>query len=196
MNFPEYFKVIVRDLASPKNINSLNKEVVSYFERMFVSEVERSLAQEPTEVQTWVNILRTLVNRGVTLENAKSVLSQGEYNFLIQNVVNKQAEFESILKKRTEYDKIIKEFDVFYIDSTSKVKIDQAPSFIDKILFKDNSRIEIYTNNVPSVWLVDEEPYSKVGFSFTQRLANVFQNYVDAWNSAPFSRYYIHHLVA
>ncbi|HPZ66406.1 MAG TPA: ABC transporter permease subunit [Defluviitoga tunisiensis] len=191
MNFPEYFKVIVRDLASPKNINSLNKEVVSYFERMFVSEVERSLAQEPTEVQTWVNILRTLVNRGVTLENAKSVLSQGEYNFLIQNVVNKQAEFESILKKRTEYDKIIKEFDVFYIDSTSKVKIDQAPSFIDKILFKDNSRIEIYTNNVPSVWLVDEEPYSKVGFSFTQRLANVFQNYVDAWNSAPFSRYYI-----
>ena len=76
MNFPEYFKVIVRDLASPKNINSLNKEVVSYFERMFVSEVEHSLAQEPTEVQTWVNILRTLVNRGVTLENAKSVLSR------------------------------------------------------------------------------------------------------------------------
>ena len=189
--FPEYFKVIVKEIASPKNINSLNKEVVSYFERMFINEVEQNLAQEPTDVQTWVNILRTIVNKGASLESAKSVLTSNEYNFLIQKVVNKQEEFESILKKRVEYDKIIKEFDVFYIDSTSKVKIDQAPSFIDKILFKDNSRIEIYTNNVPSIWLADEEPYSKVEYAFSQRVANVFQNYVDAWNSAPFSRYYI-----
>ena len=189
--FPEYFKVIVKEIASPKNINSLNKEVVSYFERMFINEVEQNLAQEPTDVQTWVNILRTIVNKGASLESAKSVLTSNEYNFLIQKVVNKQEEFESILKKRVEYDKIIKEFDAFYIDSTSKVKIDQAPSFIDKILFKDNSRIEIYTNNVPSIWLVDEQPYSKVEYAFSQRVANVFQNYVDAWNSAPFSRYYI-----
>jgi multiple sugar transport system permease protein len=189
--FPEYFKVIVKEIASPKNINSLNKEVVSYFERMFINEVEQNLAQEPTDLQTWVNILRTIVNKGASLESAKSVLTSNQYNFLIQKVVNKQEEFESILKKRVEYDKIIKEFDVFYIDSTSKVKIDQAPSFIDKILFKDNSRIEIYTNNVPSIWLVDEQPYSKVEYAFSQRVANVFQNYVDAWNSAPFSRYYI-----
>lgn len=190
-DFPEYFKVIVKDIATQKNINSLNKEVVSYFEKTFITDVENSLARDSSEIQTWVNILRTLANKGASLENAKSVLSTSDYNFLMQNIGGKEEEFQTVLKKRIEYDKILREFDVFYIDSTSKAKIDQAPFFVDKILFKNNSRIEIYTNNIPSIWLIDEEPYSKVGYTFSQTLANIFQNYVDAWNSAPFSRYYI-----
>ncbi|RAO98886.1 ABC transporter permease [Petrotoga sp. 9PW.55.5.1] len=73
----------------------------------------------------------------------------------------------------------------------SKVNIVEAPSFIDYILYKNDSTIEIYTNNVPAIWLLDETPNANVGYSFGQVLANIFQNYVDAWNAAPFSKYYL-----
>lgn len=98
-DFPEYFKVIVKDIATQKNINSLNKEVVSYFEKTFITDVENSLARDSFEIQTWVNILRTLANKGASLENAKSVLSTSDYNFLMQNIGGKEEEFQTVLKK-------------------------------------------------------------------------------------------------
>jgi len=51
--------------------------------------------------------------------------------------------------------------------------------------------IEILLEGVPSVFLSDEPIDSvKLKFSFSEVLANIFQNYVDAWNAAPFPRYY------
>jgi multiple sugar transport system permease protein len=58
-------------------------------------------------------------------------------------------------------------------------------------LYKENSKIEIYFNGIISSWLLDEEPVSSVEFTFSEVLKNIFQNYVTAWNAAPFSQYYI-----
>ena len=189
--YPESFKQIVISLADEKNIDNLNQEVVSYLENDFVNDVSNSLLEDPRNLSIYTNIIRTLSQNQVTLEQAKTVLSESDYNFLVENIQGKEEEFERILEKRKEYDKILKDFDRFFLDTISNATIVSAPPFVDKILYKNNSNVELYTVNVPSIWLLDDVPSGKVEYSFNQVLGNIFQNYVDAWNGAPFSRYYI-----
>ncbi|PLV59311.1 carbohydrate ABC transporter permease [Thermotoga sp. KOL6] len=78
-----------------------------------------------------------------------------------------------------------------YEDAMSSWKIIEAPDFVKEVRVKDGEVIEILLEGVPSVFLSDEPIDSvKLRFSFTEMLANLFQNYVDAWNAAPFPRYY------
>lgn len=189
--FPEEFKQIVIREANKQNIENLNAEIVSLLENDIIDDIAQNLVQRPSELSIYINIIRTLSNKNTPLEDAQKALSQSDYNFLIQNISNKESELNRILEKRKEYDKILKDFDKFFLNTISKVNIVEAPSFIDYILYKNDSTIEIYTNNVPAIWLLDETPNANVGYSFGQVLANIFQNYVDAWNAAPFSKYYL-----
>lgn len=189
--FPEEFKQIVIREANKQNIENLNAEIVSLLENDIIDDIAQNLVQRPSELSIYINIIRTLSNKNTPLEDAQKALSQSDYNFLIQNISNKESELNRILEKRKEYDKILTDFDKFFLNTISKVNIVEAPSFIDYILYKNDSTIEIYTNNVPAIWLLDETPNAKVAYSFGQVLANIFQNYVDAWNAAPFSRYYL-----
>lgn len=189
--FPEEFKQIVIREANKQNIENLNAEIVSLLENDIIDDIAQNLVQRPSELSIYINIIRTLSNKNTPLEDAQKALSQSDYNFLIQNISNKESELNRILEKRKEYDKILKDFDKFFLNTISKVNIVEAPSFIDYILYKNDLTIEIYTNNVPAIWLLDETPNANVGYSFGQVLANIFQNYVDAWNAAPFSKYYL-----
>lgn len=189
--FPEEFKQIVIREANKQNIENLNAEIVSLLENDIIDDIAQNLVQRPSELSIYINIIRTLSNKNTPLEDAQKALSQSDYNFLIQNISNKESELNRILEKRKEYDKILTDFDKFFLNTISKVNIVEAPSFIDYILYKNDSTIEIYTNNVPAIWLLDETPNANVGYSFGQVLANIFQNYVDAWNAAPFSKYYL-----
>ncbi|AAD35683.1 sugar ABC transporter, permease protein [Thermotoga maritima MSB8] len=73
----------------------------------------------------------------------------------------------------------------------SSWKIVDAPDFVKEVRVKGGEVIEILLEGVPSVFLSDETIDSvKLKFSFSEVLANIFQNYVDAWNAAPFPRYY------
>jgi len=189
--FPEPFKEIVISLANERNIDNLNQEVVGYLENDFVNDVNNSLIEDPKNLSRYTQIIRKLSENQSTLQQAQKILSDSDYNFLIEHIQGKEEEFERILEKRKEYDTILKGFDKFFIDSISKANIVEAPSFIDKILYKNNSNIELYTVDVPSIWLLDDMPSGKVEYSFNQLFGNIFQNYVDAWNGAPFSRYYI-----
>jgi multiple sugar transport system permease protein len=189
--FPEEFKQIVIREANKQNIENLNAEIVSLLENDIIDDIAQNLVQRPSELSIYINIIRTLSNKNIPLEDAQKALSQSDYNFLIQNISSKESELNRILEKRKEYDKILRDFDKFFLNTISKVNIVEAPSFIDYILYKNDSTIEIYTNNVPAIWLLDETPNANVGYSFGQVLANIFQNYVDAWNAAPFSKYYL-----
>lgn len=78
-----------------------------------------------------------------------------------------------------------------YEDTMSSWKIVDAPDFVKEVRVKGGEVIEILLEGVPSVFLSDETIDSvKLKFSFSEVLANIFQNYVDAWNAAPFPRYY------
>nr|WP_231555919.1 carbohydrate ABC transporter permease [Thermotoga neapolitana] len=78
-----------------------------------------------------------------------------------------------------------------YEDAMSSWKIVDAPDFVKEVRVKNGEVIEILLEGVPAVFLSDEPIKSvKLRFSFREVLANIFQNYVDAWNAAPFPRYY------
>jgi len=78
-----------------------------------------------------------------------------------------------------------------YEDAMSSWKIVDAPDFVKEVRVKGGEVIEVLLEGVPSVFLSDEPIDSvKLRFSFSEVLANIFQNYVDAWNAAPFPRYY------
>ncbi|PNR94176.1 carbohydrate ABC transporter permease [Petrotoga sp. 9PWA.NaAc.5.4] len=194
-NFSSSFINTVKDLASPNNIDALNHEIISYFERDILDDIENLLVKDPRELSTYYNIIRTLASRNVPLEEASKVLSSNDYQFLINNITGKEDNFSTILEKKKEYDRIINEFNKFYLDSIARAILIESPDFIDKILFKNNSKIEIFTKNIPAIWLIDEKPQGEVNFTFGEVLLNTFQNYSDAWNAAPFSRYYINTII-
>ncbi len=70
-------------------------------------------------------------------------------------------------------------------------KIVKAPDFVNRVMIKGGKNIQIELDNVSPVYFVDDN-LSKVQLNFTpsEAFKNIFQNYVDAWNAAPFGRYY------
>jgi multiple sugar transport system permease protein len=99
---------------------------------------------------------------------------------------------EALLKETWEDQKSILKFTNIYNSVYYTMKILKAPSIVSKVeYFPTNGKIKIYFKNVNSVWFFNADVHVKANFSFSQIWANIFQNYVDAWNAAPFARYYL-----
>ncbi len=110
--------------------------------------------------------------------------------YLSKNTENKDA-VEQLLSKTWEDQKAIWNFTNVYNDVYYTMKILKAPSIVKKVeYFPANGKIKIYFKNLNSVWFFNANIHVKATFSFSQIWANLFQNYVDAWNAAPFARYY------
>ena len=70
-------------------------------------------------------------------------------------------------------------------------RVVSAPSFVKDVLVKEGKTIEILLEDVHPVYFVDDGIRTvHVKFSPSDVFKNVFQNYVEAWNAAPFGRYY------
>ncbi len=70
-------------------------------------------------------------------------------------------------------------------------RVVSAPSFVKDVLVKEGKTIEILLEDVHPVYFVDDGIRTvHVKFSTSDVFKNVFQNYVEAWNAAPFGRYY------
>ncbi len=85
----------------------------------------------------------------------------------------------------------ISELRRIYSRSLSVMKIISAPEFVKEVRFKQNQNIEIELNNIHPIYLEDETYELMVDFNWKQVWANIFHNYVTAWKSAPFGRYYL-----
>ncbi|SHH22805.1 carbohydrate ABC transporter permease [Thermosipho atlanticus] len=78
-----------------------------------------------------------------------------------------------------------------YNNSLNAWKIVEAPSFVKAVRVKNGEVIEVELEGVSPIYLSDNSIKKvSLSFSFGETLANIFQNYVDAWRSAPFGRYY------
>ncbi|WP_448378691.1 ABC transporter permease subunit [Fervidobacterium sp.] len=70
-------------------------------------------------------------------------------------------------------------------------RVVSAPSFVKDVLVKEGKTIEVLLEDVHPVYFVDDGIKTvHVKFSAGDVFKNVFQNYVNAWNAAPFGRYY------
>ncbi len=82
-----------------------------------------------------------------------------------------------------------------YNDSLSELELLRAPSIVEGVRVRDGKVIEVVLEDVSPVYMEDEKYRVAVFFSPTEIIANVFQNYVDAWHAAPFGRYYLNTVI-
>lgn len=82
-----------------------------------------------------------------------------------------------------------------YSDTVSELKLISAPSKITAVRIRGLENLEIVFDGIDKVFFEDEKYLVKAKFSFGEIFANIFQNYVDAWKSAPFARYYMNTVI-
>ncbi|PLV56726.1 ABC transporter permease subunit [Thermotoga sp. SG1] len=141
-----------------------------------------TLAQESgIEAESFSQMLEemnTRLSESSTYKILKSKLSQLNLSEDLLNAVAQYLKDVALLRKA-------------YEDAMSSWKIVEAPDFVKEVRVKNGEVVEILLDSVPAIFLSDESVNSvKLRFSFREVLANIFQNYVDAWNAAPFPRYY------
>ncbi len=79
-----------------------------------------------------------------------------------------------------------------YNNTYYTMKIIKAPSIVSNIqYFPSNGSVKIFLKNINSVWFITLPVKVSVHFTISEIFENLFEAYVQAWNAAPFARYYI-----
>ncbi|OAA30097.1 ABC transporter permease [Kosmotoga arenicorallina S304] len=105
--------------------------------------------------------------------------------------------FSALIKRRWVETNWIGDFSKLHSDIFSELDLVKKPSQVLKVFYRGRATksgrksFEIKFDGVPAVWFKDDLVYGKAEFTFLETFANFWQNYVDAWNAAPFGRYYL-----
>ena len=101
----------------------------------------------------------------------------------------------SIIYERWKQIDWIGEFSKIFSDSMGELDLSEKPEIVDKVYYRgrlsdSNKSFEIVFKDISAVWFKDDVSYGKVNYTFGEVFLNFWQNYADAWNAAPFGRYY------
>jgi multiple sugar transport system permease protein len=101
----------------------------------------------------------------------------------------------SIIYERWKQIDWIGEFSKLFSDSMGELDLSEKPEIVDKVYYRgrlsdSNKSFEIVFKDISAVWFKDDVSYGRVNYTLGEVFLNFFQNYVDAWNAAPFGRYY------
>ncbi len=114
------------------------------------------------------------------------------HKFFSSSYGEKSSKLESFLSTLWNDQRVLTKLTNLFNNVYYTMKILRAPSIVSKVqYFPKNGKIKIFLDNINSVWFSDAKVTVKVHFNFLQVIENLFQNYVDAWNAAPFARYYL-----
>ncbi len=117
--------------------------------------------------------------------NSMDDVSLLEYENVIKIFENVNTFFEESKDKKLSGD-----IRVEFIPNSHKMRIIHAPSIVESV-YQDGNEIKIKFKDISFVWFINSRVKLTAHYNFWQVLANLFQNYVSAWKSAPFGRYYI-----
>ncbi len=125
------------------------------------------------------------------LENALSVTANSNVKTEILKYLNDiklYLDFDQFYKsqKQTKLDQPI---ELAFIPKSNQLKIVKAPSIVQSA-YTAGDQIYITFKNTSFVWFLNDNVSVKANYNFWEVLANFFDNYVSAWNSAPFGIYY------
>ncbi len=101
------------------------------------------------------------------------------------------AKINRLIVKRYEDSKFVKYYSSLYTKISSSMEIIKAPEIVKDVRYKNRRSVEIVFDSVNPIWFWDENPELKVDYSVSEWLANLFQNYVNAWETGKyFGNYY------
>ncbi|SHE70210.1 carbohydrate ABC transporter membrane protein 2, CUT1 family [Marinitoga hydrogenitolerans DSM 16785] len=187
-DIPDKFKKAIDENV---DVFKIKDNFVLNLEHDFNNLVLEKLKINSEDLSRTLMIIRSLSKINiVNLDNVDKYLNIFDAEFIKEKNIDKSILLELSSLRKT-YNNILEKFNKLYSDSISIVKIIDAPDFIDKIYYRNYSNIEIHFKNVYALWFLDDQPTMKAKFSTSEIFANVFENYVEAWNAAPFSKYYI-----
>ncbi|HQC39599.1 MAG TPA: carbohydrate ABC transporter permease, partial [Petrotogaceae bacterium] len=190
-DFPDFFKDEVSRLLTKDNILEIKDIVILQMEKEMSDNIRIKLSSQPSDLSACISLVRDIAKLSPDENEFENYLGENELKLYESFDDNKKEDLFELAQKRREYDSIFSRFGKFYADSVSTADILQAPSFVKTIRYKNNSIIEIITDNVLSTWFLEEKPLVKATFTFGEVFKNIFQSYAIAWNAAPFSRYYL-----
>ena len=117
-----------------------------------------------------------------------------EFDILSSSLGNNS--FMEIIFERWNQIEWIGRFSKLFSDSLSELDLTQKPEEVEKVYYRGrlsdlNKSFEIVFDDISAVWFKDDTSYGRVNFNAGEVFLNFWQNYVDAWNAAPFGRYYL-----
>lgn len=118
-----------------------------------------------------------LVTRG--LDNLLKIIDKNNHKKIWKALID-----------RLKFIEYFKSLSSIYNDVTMKMKIIKAPSVVADVRKESGDVLKIIFKDIGGFWFKDDQFKVKARFSLKEVFLNLFQNYVDAWKAAPFSRYY------
>ncbi len=139
----------------------------------------------PLSVKELTAIKDILNKASKTFSSKKAVEEAQEYENTINVFENLNAFFKKSMNKQ-----LNGSIEVEFVPNSNKMKIVKAPSIVESV-YQNGDEIDVKFKRISFVWFVNDSVKIEAHYNFWQVLTNLFQNYVSAWNSAPFGRYYI-----
>ncbi|AFG34346.1 carbohydrate ABC transporter membrane protein 2, CUT1 family [Fervidobacterium pennivorans DSM 9078] len=169
------FNISVQDLASLKTLlgNLINIAAENGLD---------SQALLNDSYDTFIDALESKVGFNLSYSATKSKLDA-----YAEEIPNAKEVFRAVALNSLE----LQSLRAIYEQTVYAWRVVSAPSFVKDVLVKEGKTIEILLEDVHPVYFVDDGIKTvHVKFSPGDVFKNVFQNYVSAWNAAPFGRYY------
>ncbi|MBT1247831.1 MULTISPECIES: carbohydrate ABC transporter permease [unclassified Thermosipho (in: thermotogales)] len=200
---------ILEEILSEKDLKDLPEKFSKKVDKYFMNEYAISISQLNSLKSLIVSYKNLLIEKNIDYTD---ILKSGNFNDLkcvsderlkdsntykifiskLENISSKISNLDKFLKELMLYTDYVDEVRRVYNNSMNAWKIIKAPEFVKNIRVKNGEVIEIELSNVSPIYLSDDNlKMVSLKFSFGEVIKNVFQNYVDAWNSAPFGRYYL-----
>jgi len=174
-------------------INKIN-EITSIFKDLNLEykEKEKFLESLFSNISNGEEIPEEIKDRMIKLvgENQYRLTVIGLSNLLKVVHKNNHNKIWKAMISRLKFTEYLKSLSSIYNDVTTRMEIIEAPEAVVSVRKESGDILRITFSGIRGFWFEDDLFKVKAKFSFTEAFLNLFQNYIDAWKAAPFSRYY------
>ncbi|MDD4477501.1 MAG: ABC transporter permease subunit [Mesotoga sp.] len=104
--------------------------------------------------------------------------------------------FARFIRRRWEETEMVGSFSKMHSNIFTELDLVSKPDEVEKVFLRGlispsgSKSFDIKLKGIPAVWFKDDVSSAKANFTFAETIRNFFQNYVTAWNAAPFGTYY------
>jgi multiple sugar transport system permease protein len=198
----------IKELTSKVELNTLGEELAKKLDDEVVERYKISsldLANLKSLISSFINLglennlpVRDLLNVSFDEFSRKLEESAG-MSLTYMSVKSKLDSFKESVDNADELFKDVaintlefQDFRSIYESVNYAWKIIEAPSFVKEVIVKEGKNVEIIMDGVSPIYFIDDNIRTlSLKFTTSDVVKNVFQNYVLAWQAAPFGIYYV-----
>ena len=198
----------IKELATKVELNTLGEELAKKLDNEVVEKYKIS----SLDLSNLKSLIGSFINLG--LENNLPVkdllnVSFDEFSRKLEESAGMSLTYMSVRSKLDSFKESVDNADELFRDVAINTlefqdfrsiyesvnyawKIVEAPSFVKEVIVKEGKNVEIIMEGVSPIYFIDDNIKTlSLKFTTSDVFKNVFQNYVLAWQAAPFGVYYV-----